>query len=55
MLVRYENAATLKRILRWGSKTFLCWEDGSGKEIEVKSRDYQVQGVLAWTLKAPER
>jgi SOS-response transcriptional repressor LexA len=53
MLVRHENAATLKRIIKRKGKTFLQWQDGTGREIEVKSRDYQVQGVLAWTMKAP--
>jgi repressor LexA len=54
MLVRYENAATLKRILRRGGKTYLQWQDGSGKEIEVKSKDYQVQGTVPPTLNLPK-
>jgi SOS-response transcriptional repressor LexA len=51
MLIRYENAATLKRIAIRNGTTYLCWENGTGEEIKVDSADYEVQGTLAWIAK----
>ena len=45
MLVRFENSSTLKRILIKNGKTFLCYEDGSDKKIEVDSTEYEIQGI----------
>ena len=53
MLVRYENRSTLKRLKKVKNIWILCWEDGSGKEVEVKSKDYQVQGLHVFTWKSP--
>jgi SOS-response transcriptional repressor LexA len=44
MLVRYGNESTIKRIKLKGKKVLLCWEDGSGKIIEVDSSEYEIQG-----------
>ncbi|GHU03190.1 hypothetical protein FACS1894147_06690 [Spirochaetia bacterium] len=53
MLVRYENTSTLKRVVKKAEKTYLCWEDGTDKQIQVDSEDYEVQSVLTWITKAP--
>jgi SOS-response transcriptional repressor LexA len=44
MLVRYGNESTIKRIKTKEGKILLCWEDGSGKIIEVNSSEYEIQG-----------
>jgi SOS-response transcriptional repressor LexA len=44
MLVRYGNESTVKRIRLRGDRVLLCWEDGSGKTVEVDSSEYEVQG-----------
>jgi SOS-response transcriptional repressor LexA len=44
MLVRYGNESTVKRIRLRGNKVLLCWEDGSGKTVEVDSSEYEIQG-----------
>jgi SOS-response transcriptional repressor LexA len=55
MLVRHENASTLKKISIKRGKIYLCWEDGTGKRIPVDSGDYEVQGVLVWITKRPQK
>jgi SOS-response transcriptional repressor LexA len=55
MLVRYESASTLKRIAIKKGKTYLCWEDGTGKQLPVNSKDFEVQGILAWITKRPKK
>jgi SOS-response transcriptional repressor LexA len=44
MLVRYGSESTLKRIKLESGRVVLCWEDGSGKTIEVDSSEYEIQG-----------
>jgi SOS-response transcriptional repressor LexA len=51
MLVRHEGASTLKRLSYRAGKWYLCWDDNSGREIQVDSRDFEVQGLHVWTLK----
>jgi SOS-response transcriptional repressor LexA len=51
MLVRYEGASTLKRLAYRGGKWYLLWDDGSGREMQVDSGGFQVQGLHVWTLK----
>jgi SOS-response transcriptional repressor LexA len=55
MLVRHENASTLKKIAIKRGKTYLCWEDGTGKQRPVNSKDFQVQGALVWITKRPQK
>jgi SOS-response transcriptional repressor LexA len=55
MLVRHENASTLKKIAIKRGKTYLCWEDGTGKRLLVNSGDFEVQGVLIWITKRPKK
>jgi repressor LexA len=55
MLVRHENASTLKKIAVKKGKTYLCWEDGTSKQLPVNSGDYEVQGVLVWITKRPKK
>jgi SOS-response transcriptional repressor LexA len=55
MLVRHENASTLKKISKKRGKTYLCWEDGTGKKLLVNSGDFQVQGTLIWITKRPKK
>jgi SOS-response transcriptional repressor LexA len=51
MLVRYEDKSTLKRLAERGGKWYLLWDDGTGREIQVKSKDFQVQGLHVETIK----
>jgi SOS-response transcriptional repressor LexA len=51
MLVRHEGASTLKRLSHRDGKWYLCWDDNSGREIQVDSKDFEVQGLHVWTLK----
>jgi SOS-response transcriptional repressor LexA len=51
MLVRYEGAATLKRLACRDGKWHLLWDDGSGREIPVDKGGFEVQGLHIWTLK----
>jgi SOS-response transcriptional repressor LexA len=44
MLIRHDNESTVKRIKVEDKRVILCWEDGSGKTIEVDSSDYEIQG-----------
>lgn len=44
MLVRHEDQSTVKRIRIKNGRVFLCWEDGSHRQIEADSSDYEVQG-----------
>jgi repressor LexA len=55
MLGRHENASTLKKIAIKRGKTYLCWEDGTGKQLLVNSGDFEVQGVLIWITKRPKK
>jgi repressor LexA len=55
MLVRHESASTLKKIAIKKDGTYLCWEDGTGKQLPVNSRDFEEQGVLVWITKRPEK
>jgi SOS-response transcriptional repressor LexA len=55
MLVRHENASTLKKIAIKRGRTYLCWEDGTGKKMLVNSGDFQVQGRLIWITKWPKK
>jgi SOS-response transcriptional repressor LexA len=55
MLVRHENASTLKKIVIKKDKIYLCWEDGSGKRLLLDSRDFEVQGILVWITKRPKK
>jgi SOS-response transcriptional repressor LexA len=55
MLVRHENASTLKKIAIKRGRTYLCWEDGTGKQLLVNSGDFQVQGRLIWITKWPKK
>jgi SOS-response transcriptional repressor LexA len=51
MLVRYEDRSTLKRLARKGGKWYLLWDDGTGRAVQVNSREFQVQGLHVWTMK----
>jgi repressor LexA len=51
MLVRHEGASTLKRLSHRDGNWYLCWDDNSGREIPVNSKDFEVQGLHVWTLK----
>jgi SOS-response transcriptional repressor LexA len=51
MLVRYGNESTVKRVKMDGKKVILCWEDGSGKTIEVDSPEYEIQGEFVKLLR----
>jgi repressor LexA len=44
MLVRHEDQSAVKRIRIKKGRVFLCWEDGSHRQIEANSSDYEVQG-----------
>jgi SOS-response transcriptional repressor LexA len=44
MLIRFEDQTTIKRIKINQGKVFLCWEDGSDRQIEIDSANYEVQG-----------
>jgi SOS-response transcriptional repressor LexA len=56
MLVRYANESTLKRIrINRQKEVYLCWEDGSGREIKVDSDEYEIQGRLVTVLWKPEK
>jgi SOS-response transcriptional repressor LexA len=55
MLVRHENASTLKKIAIKKDKIYLCWEDGTRKRLLVDSRDFEVQGILVWITKRPQK
>ncbi|MDR0476237.1 MAG: XRE family transcriptional regulator [Treponema sp.] len=52
MLVSYDGKSTLKRVVIRGNKVILRWEDGSGKEEEIKKEGYQVLGKLLLILKS---
>jgi SOS-response transcriptional repressor LexA len=54
MLVRYEDRSTLKRLLHRDKQWFLLWDDGTGREKQVDSGDFQVQGLHIWTIKSVE-
>jgi SOS-response transcriptional repressor LexA len=51
MLIRHEGASTLKRLSHRAGKWYLCWDDNSGREIPVTSKQFEVQGLHVWTLK----
>jgi SOS-response transcriptional repressor LexA len=51
MLVRHEGASTLKRLSHRAGNWYLCWDDNSGREIQVTSKQFEVQGLHVWTLK----
>jgi repressor LexA len=52
MLVRYGNESTVKRIkVLENGQVILCWDDGSGKTIEVDSSEYEIQGEYAFIMK----
>ena len=51
MLVRHEDKSTVKRIRINKGHIFLCWEDGSHRQIEVDSADYEVQGKFVNILR----
>jgi SOS-response transcriptional repressor LexA len=51
MVVRYGNESTVKRVKIKGGRVFLCWEDGSGKTIEVDSSEYEIQGEFVKLLR----
>jgi SOS-response transcriptional repressor LexA/DNA-binding XRE family transcriptional regulator len=53
MLVSYEDGSTVKRVRIRENRVFLCWEDGSGEEIEVQKEGYRVIGKLLSVLKNP--
>jgi SOS-response transcriptional repressor LexA len=50
MLVRHENASTLKRIkivVKNGrEETWICWEDGSKRKVKLAGDGYEIQGYL---------
>jgi repressor LexA len=54
MLVRHEDRSTLKRLLHRDKQWFLLWDDGTGREKQVDSGDFQVQGLHIWTIKSGE-
>jgi SOS-response transcriptional repressor LexA len=55
MLVRHENESTIKRIKMKGDmEVYMCWEDGSKKEVRMDSSDYQVQGEYIAFLRGEE-
>jgi SOS-response transcriptional repressor LexA len=54
MLVRYGDESTLKRIRIRREAVYLCWEDGSGKEIKVDSDEYEIQGRLVNMWRKPK-
>jgi SOS-response transcriptional repressor LexA len=51
MLVRHNDESTIKRIKIREGKVLLCWEDGSGKIIEVNSSDYEIQGEFVKVMR----
>jgi SOS-response transcriptional repressor LexA len=51
MLVRCGDESTVKRIKMKEGKVLLCWEDGSGKAIEVDSSEYEIQGEFVKVLR----
>jgi SOS-response transcriptional repressor LexA len=51
MPVRHEGASTLKRLAYRAGKWHLCRDDNSGREIQVDSKGFEVQGLHVWTLK----
>jgi SOS-response transcriptional repressor LexA len=52
MLVRHENESTVKRIkMKGDQEVYMCWEDGSRKEIPLDSADYQIQGEYMGSLR----
>jgi SOS-response transcriptional repressor LexA len=44
MLVKYKNKMTVKRIMMKEGQIYLCWDDGSNRQMMVDSEDYEVQG-----------
>jgi SOS-response transcriptional repressor LexA len=54
MLVMYKNQKTVKRVRIKSGRVFLCWEDGSHKEMEADSDDYEVQGKFVQVMRNPK-
>ncbi|MDR0476236.1 MAG: hypothetical protein LBH43_21540 [Treponema sp.] len=55
MLVRYKNKKTVKRVRIKEGAVFLCWDDGSNKQMMVDSEDYEIQGKLAAIERKPRK
>jgi SOS-response transcriptional repressor LexA len=53
MLVRHEDQSLVKRVRIKGNRVYLCWEDRSGRKMEVNSSGYEVQGKFIRVVRPP--
>jgi SOS-response transcriptional repressor LexA len=51
MLVRHGDESMVKRVRIREGKVLFCWEDGTGRVIEVDSPDYAIQGEFVNSLR----
>jgi len=58
MLVRHDNSSTLKRIKviekNGQEEVYICWEDGSNRQIKLKGEGYEIQGLLVANERKPQ-
>jgi SOS-response transcriptional repressor LexA len=55
MLVRHEDASTVKRLLKKNDTWHLCWEDGSGEEVAARDEGFQTLRELVLVLKSSSK
>jgi SOS-response transcriptional repressor LexA len=55
MLVRHEDASTVKRLLKKNNVWHLCWEDGSGEEVAAQDVNFKALGELVLVLKSSSK
>jgi hypothetical protein len=53
MLILYEGHSTVKRVKMHKGQVFLCWEDGSGRQMGAAPGGYEVQGKFVAIERKP--